>query len=187
MSRFCSMLYQAMLTDLRKLHTKGLRAEQRVEQCFRTAEAYWKKLQEKSVSHHFQTADEEIHFFKRCVPKFIAVIDYYCLVYHSFLFRPLDPEDCLLFWEREEGRLERFMTENWEFCDYYRSGASEQDAFYFLREAYIDQDESERKGDGVGRRGMTKGDGLIACLLALQRYARYAANQAEKMMNNGMS
>jgi hypothetical protein len=135
------------------------------------------------AGHWFQSESEEINFFKECKPKFTAEREYYNLLYHSFLFLPPDPADALLFWKREEARLERFVAENNDFYNYHRNNQTDLDAFYFLRSQYNPHFHTKLKLYAGMENAVTNGDVLLSMLMALERYESYAAEKVRLLKN----
>src|SRR5687767_8427834 len=105
-----------------------------VECCFHKAERHWRVLADQVASIEFATPKEEIHFFKDFKPLFTSEIEYYNMVYHSEVFKPVeDPVGELKYWQRESNKLDLFVVANSEFYIYYKGGQTYHDKDWFVR------------------------------------------------------
>jgi hypothetical protein len=175
-------LYKHLQYELSVLGPTGrlIRSGQ-VENCFLVALDCWHELRGRLLRHSFENEAEEIEFFKMIKPRFTSEIEYYGLICQSLLFQP-EPnrqDEVRAFWTRERGRLEKLVSSNKSFFDYYLSGCTELDHQYFLRDCYktapVDlscfyvDDESTSCGF----------DHLVASLLAQQRFNSFVIENLE--------
>jgi hypothetical protein len=98
------------------------------------------------------------------------------LVYHAQLFcESATEQGQQKFWQRESGRLEKFISENKLFYDYYKSGSSSKDAGWFVQIAAKPANEFEKFAEPV----VSSHGGLVALLLALERYDGYVRGKLQ--------
>lgn len=167
MNRSCTMLYNCLLDDLDACRNKGLPEEETVECCYQIALAYWKRLEGRVKHHQFKSKAAEISFFKNCKPQFASQIEYYNLVYHSILFKPVDPVHEMDFWKREAARRDKFLEEHADFASYYKNKCKDKDEAFFLRA-------TSGCSDGDPQAAVrTRCDALVSQLLALEQYDDY--------------
>ena len=109
---------------------KGKEAEMRAqgERCSHAAEHFWSLLAKQMDGYKFRDAAEEIRFYKQIKPLFISEIKFYRQLYHLILFEPSEkPDQIKDFQLREMQRFDKFVRDNQEFCDYYKSGRTDRD------------------------------------------------------------
>lgn len=142
------------------------------------AEQYWVLARYDLSKHRFDTVAQEIEFFKEVKPLFIAEADYYSLLYHAELFRRdvTDPIQLERFWQRELLRLKRFEQEQQDFVGYWRSGRTDQDQFYFVRQLKGKSCPEKALADDLEKQQATSHDHLISTMKALERYNQYIEN-----------
>lgn len=144
-----------------------------VENCFVIAGNYWSELRATVAEYRFRSQDEEILFFKKVKPLFTAELEFFSLVYHSLLFCPCDVDGEMRFWQREYRRLGEFNEKYSEFIDYYRSGRTDMDQFYYLRFHEMNAMDADFESYDSEPCSRTSHDRLIAKLWALERYSSY--------------
>jgi hypothetical protein len=155
-------LYEQLQNDLLLCKKKQLDGLKEIECCFHISESYWALLRYEVTHYEFASVTEEIRFFKEIKPKFVSESDYYSLLYHAELFRTeTDKKDQAPFWRRELKRLEKFINENAEFCQRYKSNCTEKDSEWFVRTGSPEE------------RAAATHDQLAASLLALERYHEF--------------
>jgi hypothetical protein len=93
------------------------------------------QLKEKLKTYVFTDTNEEIHFFKSMLPGFLSTYIYQTEKLEWESARPVltsktKPE----FLNRQFRKIDDFFEENFEFLKYYRSGKTNLDPFYFLRD-----------------------------------------------------
>ena len=97
-------------------------------------ESGFENLKHLISDHNFLGKSQEIHFFKTVKPGLFCKLIYYQKIYHIELKRPISgyqtQKDYL---EKELENISRFSTLNADFIQYYRSGKTMMDEFYFLR------------------------------------------------------
>lgn len=82
----------------------------------------------------FENKIEEIHFFKNRKPKLFSKLIYYHKIYHIELKRPISGITTQRYYlEKELERINFFCDKNADFIQYYRSGNTLMDEYYFLR------------------------------------------------------
>ena len=92
------------------------------------------KLKEKVSSYRFRSQDEEIKFFKETKPRIFSKLIYYHKLYHIALCTPVyDYRAQKCFFNKELETIRIFYNVNTEFIQYYRSGKTLADQYYFLR------------------------------------------------------
>jgi hypothetical protein len=142
---------------------------------------HWQKIARQVSTHTFADEAEEIQFFKIVKPKYTSLIEYYTMVYHAELFKPLaDEQDIEAFWKKENARVARFHREHAAFCSYYKSGCTSMDAIYFLR---CDHNCCSEKRNMLYDTddGMIASHGYLATsLLAYEMYEVYVLQQVTK-------
>ena len=83
---------------------------------------------------HFEEKSDEILFFKIKKPRLFSKLIYYQKIYHIELNRPVSGfqvQECFL--KKEFEQINAFYNKNTEFIQYYRSGKTLMDEFYFIR------------------------------------------------------
>lgn len=175
MERYCSMIYRSMQMQLRRCNQNEACMHSRIENSFMIAYRHWFKIRERLNLYQFKSEKQEINFFKNCKPQFTSEIEYYCLVYHSLLFQPLDGEIRVEFWKREYSRLQKFEEENSEFLTCYPDNNCEVLPFYFLRK-YYRYDKTAQIKMYDDKTSVTNGDHPVTMLLALRKYKEYVAS-----------
>ncbi len=99
------------------------------------------RLKEKLKSYQFVDEEEEIRFFKSFMRLFLSLFTYYTeridLESIQLLGSPKLREETF---DRIYRRMDDFFKENAEFFRYYRSGKSNFDRYYFLRNSSMNQD-----------------------------------------------
>jgi RteC protein len=133
-----------------------------IECCFNIALKYWSEIQMGIEAVQFDSSLDEIDYYKTVKPLFRSQIEYYNLLYQAELLRPKERSDIKEFWLKEQQRLDKFIRENHEFYNYYKSGATHLDEDYFLAAGFTDN-----RGNALYY------DNLIALILALERYMTY--------------
>jgi hypothetical protein len=95
---------------------------------------YYEKVKSLISSYQFENQHEEITFFKEIKPGMFYKLICYNKIYNIELFRPVCGYEAVKeYLEKEEAMLNFFYLKNNEFIQYYRSGNTTYDAYYFLR------------------------------------------------------
>ncbi|MBS1564485.1 MAG: RteC domain-containing protein, partial [Bacteroidetes bacterium] len=124
-------------------------------------------------NYAFPSAEEEIRFFREIKPAFTSEVEYYNLLYHVEIFKPVSREELLAFWLRERQRLTDFIREHEAFYQYYKGGETHSDLQYFTRAGSQSARLPEAKIYDRDANATTGYDYLVTSLLALERFARY--------------
>lgn len=92
------------------------------------------KLKSLIADYEFQEKAEEIKFFKETKPKLFCKLIYYRKIYNIEINRPMcSYHKQRAYLENEQDQLYKFTERNIEFIQYYRSGKTILDEYYFLR------------------------------------------------------
>ena len=85
-------------------------------------------------SRPFDSENEEITFFKHQKPKLLGLLLYFHEVLCTETRRPLDMEMLNEYYEKCQEEQKLFFDRHIAFYQYYRSGSTHMDSYYFLRE-----------------------------------------------------
>lgn len=86
------------------------------------------------INYEFEKPADEIEFFKVIKPRLFSKLIYYHKIYQIELNKPISNIQTLTAYvERECQQINEFCEKNAEFIQYYRSGCTVLDEFYFLR------------------------------------------------------
>ena len=152
-----------------------------IECCFIKSDQYWMKVKNQVSIFSFPSAAEEIHFFKYLKPSFTSEVEYYNLLYHVEIFKPLSAEDLRSFWLREQQRLDDFIREHEAFYRYYKSGGTDKDEEYFIRANNQPVRLAEAKIYDRDTNATTGYDHLITSILALEKFNAYVKERLEAL------
>src|SRR5882757_6212741 len=85
---------QAALQDCRLESPDPLKI---IECCFIKSDQYWSRIKTEVAGHRFSSAAEEIYFFKHLKPSFTSQVEYYNLLYHVEIFKPVSTDELRSF------------------------------------------------------------------------------------------
>ena len=173
--------YQDMLQELEHCRRLDFSPTSRIAYCFKICMDHWHKILRQVATHTFANEQEEIQFFKIVKPKYTSLIEYYTMVYHAELFKPLtSEEDLQAFWKKENARVARFNHEHASFCAYYKSGCTSMDHVYFLRCNHNCCNEKRNMLYDADDSMITSHGHLATSLLAYEMYEVYVLQQIMK-------
>jgi hypothetical protein len=159
------ILYNSMISEMNDCLSQIQDLRAAIECCFNVGQSYSAQVQKMLEDYKFPSERDEIDFYKSVKPLFKSQIEYYNMVYHAELFKPMtNPVEMKEFWVKEHQKLDRFILDNTEFYTYYKKGATNLDEQYFLS-----PDQSIYYDD------------LIAELLALERYDQHTQTELSKL------
>lgn len=106
----------------------------RAEKILMESDSAIRQLKEWLHQYQFTDWSEEIHFFKKTKPKFVAIYIYYSNILSIEASRPFaSPEALRMYYENERAHLLHFYNEQKEFINYYRRRSTYLDKKYFVR------------------------------------------------------
>lgn len=126
------------------------------------------ELREFVQSEPFENDGEEIAFFKQYKPRVVAPLFYFHHILRIESQRPLGEEELDGHYEKQQEEQNMFFDRHVAFFQYYRSGATYLDNYYFLRgrhENTIDVDMCPLEDDSVFTTGY---DQLVARIIAME-------------------
>ncbi len=175
--------YQTMLTDLLYCQQKGLSQQEEIDCCFQISNKYWAILKNEVSNYEFETATDEVHFFKKIKPLFIAQIEYYGYLQHAQLYKESanDTKTLEEFWKRELNRLKKFIKKYEAFYDYYKNEETENDEYWFVRANSDLSNFSAASSYDLDANANTSHDHLISKIIALEKYSDYVKKELEEM------
>lgn len=92
------------------------------------------KLKDIVSNFTFLSKQDEISFFKNIKPRLFSKLIYSRKIYQMELNRPVSNYETIRFYlEKEHEQINLFCNKNAEFIQYYRSGKTTLDEYYFLR------------------------------------------------------
>ncbi len=178
-------LYQKMLVEMEECGQRYATEKEQIECCFQTCERNWNALLKLLDHRQFRTLDEEIWFFKTVKPAFTGMLEYFALVYKAALFHPetgSDVHEIRIFWQKEMRHAEKFLEENEQFYQYYKTGSTEMDEVYFVRAVKKDPP-IHRHSEAIHATNPFKAssshDGLFAAIQARDKYLGYVKRKIE--------
>lgn len=119
-------------------------------------------------SHSFGDEIDEVTFFKYQKPTLMGRLIYFHKILRIESQRPIGEEELDLYYQRKQEELKRFFDRHVAFFQYYRSGATHMDKYYFLRgheEYAIDVDVCHFDDDSEFSTGY---DHLVARIIAME-------------------
>lgn len=166
-----SRLYKKMLQQLAGYETTITDEKKRIEWGFRIAVRTWLGIQQEADNYVFDDQQEEITFYKVVKPRFIALIDYFTLLYKSVLFQPEDSCGKKEYWKGELAICKNFLLKHQSICRYYEQSNTTMDHIYFVQETNQQSlifGINEHEG-----RTITSYSYLCARVLSIKKYHRY--------------
>ncbi|MFL5746532.1 MAG: RteC domain-containing protein [Niastella sp.] len=177
----CGRLYKRMLQQLAGYETTIIDEKKWIEWGFGLTAKTWFGIQQEADNYVFDDQQEEITFFKVLKPRFIALIDYFTLLYKSALFQPLDPDGNLEYWQHERATCKKFLSKHQSFCRYYEQGKTSMDHIYFVQE---NNHQSIIFGVNENRGNLsTSNSYLLARVLSIKKYYRYILEKINFLTN----
>jgi hypothetical protein len=147
---------------------------EKIEMCFTCSLRYWYKLREFIKIRGFENEMEEIQFFKHKKPQFTGLIEYYIHCYRALLFIPAKgDEEMKLFWERELLKIDRFYVENAVIYQYYKTGNTNEDQRWFLRQGGDESSFLNTRVFDPDDNIVTSHDWLISLIIANEKYREF--------------
>lgn len=177
--KHCNELYEKLLNIIEACSSKGEDSPHCIECCFNAAEIMRLNLEKFILNYQFADVEEEIWFFKKMKPQFVALVEFFILIYRSIMFCPDDNKGILLYWQQELKSLESFFKEHASFYLYIKNGAREKDHEYFVRSTSRD---FNFKGIVESEPGtFSNRDYLVAACLARERYLNYVQSKLSEI------
>lgn len=106
----------------------------RAEEILMETDTAIRQLKDILKQYRFSDWSDEIFFFKKTKPQFVAVYIYYSKVLAIEASKPYaDPHALQAYYEKERANLLYFYNEQKEFISYYRRKSTYLDKKYFLR------------------------------------------------------
>lgn len=94
-------------------------------------------LKKKTLNYKFKGTKEEIYFFKKVKPRFLAKLIYYNEIYKIETSKPYGGKKVIRkYLYKELNKLKRYFDDNLSFYKYYRTGSTYLDHKYFLRKKH---------------------------------------------------
>ena len=145
-------------------------------------ETAFEELKSLISEYQFSNNLEEITFFKETKPKLFSKLIYYRKIYYLELNRPVAGYDVIKkYLQKEQCRIHFFSERNADFIQYYRSGKTILDEFYFLRDRREFELNLESFYFERDPRFSTNFDFKVAKLLANDMLAAYLNCQLAKL------
>lgn len=137
MKTFSDRLAFALENELFVLSQKDLPECERLKSAIALCKKALGILRTYLAGYFFETLEEEILFFKNIKPLFYSKYIYYISIYNYHLKLPAGSDDTLKEYIASNLEdLKQFFDRNQGFYQYYRSGSTHLDRFYFTRSNY---------------------------------------------------
>lgn len=91
------------------------------------------EMKEFVLSQSFGNDTDEIAFFKQYKPRILGPLFYFHHILRIESQRPLDENELDDYYEKQQEEQKMFFDRHVAFFQYYRSGATYMDSYYFLR------------------------------------------------------
>jgi hypothetical protein len=96
------------------------------------------QIKEKLTTHSFKNEEDEVYYFKHCLPKILSLYFYYKDKMEWDRIAVLGTDNArYTYHDRIFSQAEKFRVDNKTFCEYVRDGIRELDFFYFLRNSPV--------------------------------------------------
>ncbi len=159
---------------------------QLARQSYTAVEGTLRKLKEHILNHEFRDTAEEIDFFKRQKPMFLRELFYFHEVFQIEAWKPpVGINDAIAHYMIGAKRMDLYFKMNNRIYTYYRTGSTEHDEEYFLRE--------KQSADFIAPLSMTDLDPRFstpysiqfAQLEAFEQFSNYITESIRKLENPG--
>lgn len=154
-----------------RMATIDLNGKQIIQDCKEMIRFLKNELTEIKIflsSHPFGDEIDEVTFFKYQKPTLMGRLIYFHKIFRIESQRPIGEEELDVYYQRKQDELKRFFDRHVAFFQYYRSGATHMDKYYFLRgheEYAIDVDVCHFDDDSEFSTGY---DHLVARIIAME-------------------
>ena len=134
MKSFAQRFYSALENQLNEVIINSESIVDQYKQSINICKKAMAKLKAYISTYSFAGQEEEIHFFKVLKPKFYSKYIYFISLYNFVMQKPTGSDEILKEYVNHElADLKRFFDHNHAFYQYYRSGSTQMDEFYFTR------------------------------------------------------
>lgn len=134
MEKYVSTLENTILQNIRDIERMECSMLQKSKLIIPQLEKGFEELKNFIVNYSFENEVEEIHFFKEVKPRLFCLLVFHSKVYCVEMKMPIGSiDDQKMYLKRIQDQIKYFFDMNPDFYQYYRSGSTHLDHFYFLR------------------------------------------------------
>lgn len=173
--RECKTHYDELLIELERIeagYTAG--TVELFENALMAVNDAIQKLKRLMVEYEFESAAEEVFFFKELKPQFISQFIYYSKLLDIETSKPNAGQYILKeYYEIELNSLKRFVDDHHTFYEYYRRKATYMDERYFVRRQYDFKMRVDANMYNYDENFTTSHDHLVAQIMANDRLEQY--------------
>ncbi|HUH19360.1 RteC domain-containing protein [Albibacterium sp.] len=180
MKQFSDRLSYALETELYAVTVKPVSESEKLKEAIFLCKKSLTILKRYLSSYFFESMKEEVEFFKTIKPVFYSKYIYYIYRYNYHISKPLGSNKVLKsFITSQLAELKHYFDRNQVFYQYYRSGATQFDTFYFTRGDFNDYSELE---DFQGDESFsTSHDYKISKVLANEQYQEFLIKKCKEI------
>lgn len=186
MRKFTESLYAEMNEALNQIAMTSENELLRAEQSYYAVRDTIRKLKEFILGYDFSDKEEEIRFFKEIKPSFEKELIYFTEMFYIESGKPVGSREIQLqYYNQALEPVRLFFGRNQFLYTYYRTGKTQFDEQFFLREASDEQLLPEDTQD-IDPRFSTVHGFKIARLQALEQLRDYIQQALRKIENGDM-
>jgi hypothetical protein len=141
------------------------------------------EMKEVIKKNDFQSAKEEIYFFKKTKPQVYSKL----IFYHTlFKIETKQPKTKLLqekYLKRVLKKLHKYFKLNEDICQYFWSEKEYNDELYFLRKNRNIAIPTDTLFSYIDHEFSTLNDHTFSCIIAHEQLIRYLENEIQKLQN----
>jgi hypothetical protein len=176
-------LYSELTDLLEKINGEEIRMIPRTARSIELCQDYMQKLRTYILDKPFESADQEVYFFKIIKPKFHSQLLYYQKIFTIETSLPLGSIHNAEYYLRKElEKVTDFYIENSFFFQYYRSGNTLLDNIFFIRgkhtNIFIDKSDFDTNPEFT-----TTFDYIIAKIMATELIQDFVLEKMESVMD----
>jgi hypothetical protein len=182
MEQFTTNLKQKINTEIQLIESEEDSLFTKSSKIINLLEDAFDQLKDFVLGYTFKYQAEEIQFFKEIKPQLFSILIYYRKVYNLEMRMPTGGKiDKKGYLENILSRIKYFFDTNCDFYQYYRSGSTHLDKYYFLRgkpdiQLVLDSFYFERDA-----KFSTNFDFKVAKMIANERLTVYINNKLSKL------
>lgn len=134
MRNFTAILSEKISTEIQVVDLNGADILQQTAKAIQILENEFSQLKTFIINYTFEDESEEIYFFKEVKPKLFSKLLYFHKIHGIAMRRPTGSCDATRKYLLDKlNRINAFFDRNLDFYEYYRSGNTHLDKYYFLR------------------------------------------------------